>query len=392
MEDQDVLAAFGRALEGFSPGAGRSLAYSRGAIEVARAELDHTRFPSPVVLEVVLRLGGFQNLGRADKLAWEYSFRFEGVTCSVANQKWGLRLYWERLEADPPDSSRFAERLTQRLVAAQRLLEDHVLQPLAQQQIGLGNVTIRNQYHSLNGAYLYFRDLAETRLASGAKAQPPLLEPTDDPQDSIRAAFEYMAGERQREAEGWWNTHAMVTAYFSQLEHVLVGLLPWASFHAERESISEFIASRWALKFSRIFDPGQDPAAMRHLNQLQHVAETWRNTYGHGGFDKSGNTLYFHLPNVGAVPATLSKISRSPHFKFLPADEDDLKTITARFDEFDHWVAEGVLHRGYKWVIYGLDYRFDEEFRKEVELAGEDFDEFLADYANHVDRATNMDW
>jgi hypothetical protein len=38
--------------------------------------------------------------------------------------------------------------------------------------------------------------------------------------------------------EGWWNTLAMVSSYFSTFEHVLIGCLPFTSFDPAAESLT----------------------------------------------------------------------------------------------------------------------------------------------------------
>jgi hypothetical protein len=70
---------------------------------------------------------------------------------------------------------------------------------------------------------------------------------------------------------------------------------------------------RWRDKFKRVYDINADATAKRLHDRLHEVSETYRNTYGHGGFDKEGGAIYFHVPEVGALPARLTDVRDSPH-------------------------------------------------------------------------------
>ncbi len=396
MEDGDLLDALSRVLSDLSPAPQGHSGFARTPRkerDFTRIGLDKRRFPSPTVLQVVLMYAGLENLGRAEKLDWEYAFVYEGVNCSISHEKFGLFAYWQSAGfAEPEQGEAFVERMMGRLVAAQKLMERHVLQPLAEEQIAMGNVTIRNQYHPLNSAYKHFRTRADAAFSSAGVPVSSEVDDADHVPEAILSAFAGLNRRMQQESEGWWNTFAMVMAYFSRLEHTLVGLLPWANFEPLADSVERFIGLRWADKYVRIFSPHDDPEAMRHLNHLREIAENWRNTYGHGGFDKAGNTLYFHLPNLGTVPASLSDVAGSPHFKFLPVDVEDFQSIISALDEFDEWTASSALSNGYKWILRGLDYRFDAAFLRESRSAQDDFEEYLAAQSYLSDRATNMDW
>jgi hypothetical protein len=89
-------------------------------------------------------------------------------------------------------------------------------------------------------------------------------------------------------------------------------------------------------KYKRIFDVNADADAARFLSKLRAVSESYRNTYGHGGFDKFGATVAFHVPGVGAVPAVLSDIRTSPHFDFVRAVQAWTTRSLPRHPDQDH--------------------------------------------------------
>jgi hypothetical protein len=76
-----------------------------------------------------------RGLGRAEKLAWEFPFTFRDRPCSIASEKFGLRLY---LGEDPgegqntePDIAKAGRAVVSKLSAVVRCLERHVLSVLA---------------------------------------------------------------------------------------------------------------------------------------------------------------------------------------------------------------------------------------------------------------------
>jgi hypothetical protein len=110
--------------------------------------------------------------------------------------------------------------------------ESEVLRPLGQEQSREGNVTIRNQYGQLRRAYEYFREGVETAYCGDgrlAKTRPA-------------GGGWWFAPERH---QAWWNTFAMVVAYFSLVEHVVVGCLPFSRFDPTADNVVAFIGLKW---------------------------------------------------------------------------------------------------------------------------------------------------
>jgi hypothetical protein len=379
---EDVLVAtrerLQRVMRGFETLSGDTAGYARViGRPYQRFMLDRKKFPVPAILRVVFDILGYENLGRAEKLAWEYTFSFEGSSCSLAFEKFGLRLY---VSADAkPDPSIVEKRIAKALHAGQQVVERGFLKPLGLDQMRKGNITVRNQYGNLYRAYEYFREGAVIAYAGAGR-----LMKTPPP----GGGFWLMP----KEDEAWWNIFAMVMAYFSLFEHVLVGCLAFSGFDPEAESVNDFIGKNWGEKFKRIFDVSIDRTANRRYLALKEVAEAYRNTYGHGGFDKKSSTVYFHIPGVGAVPGNLTAIRATPHFGFVPTSADDFGAICRLFDDTDTWLSSGPLANALTWITGGLDYRFDAKFREQLHEAGDDFDGFMDYHSYLADQTANMDW
>lgn len=348
-----------------------------------------------VVRLVLLLLLKAPNLGQAEKLAWEYTFCFEDRPCSLAYEKYGLRLYLAKegangLGAKQHDDHSIAQLIIGKLIAASRCLENRLLSPMAKHEASMGNLVILNQLGDLREMYFYFRERAQDAWSGGGilarrhderAADCPLLEP-------LRSI-----AERQ---EGFYCTIAMITAYFSALEHLLVFCLPATTFDPSTESITQFIGSRLFAKFDRIFGRAQDREAQAFRARLHSAAERFRNPYAHGGFDKSHGTMYFNFPGIGALPILLSDIRDHPRFQVVPARETTFDEVCALFDELDSWMRDGKVAYAVRWAERGLDMSFDSQhlarFREAAQAGPEAFENFIDYIEGWLDARQNMDW
>lgn len=195
---------------------------------------------------------------------------------------------------------------------------------------------------------------------------------------------------------GAYNALAAINAYFSYLEHALVLVLPFTDFEPTAESITGFIGMRWRDKFKRVFDVNADATAKRLHDRLHDVSETYRNTYGHGGFDKEGGAIYFHVPEVGALPARLTDVRGSPHFDLIPVGSLDFEEMCGLFDEVDEFLGTSEITRfGMRYAEAGMDVQYDQRARTrfaEAMESDERFDELLDSDSHAETMAINMDW
>jgi hypothetical protein len=162
----------------------------------------------------------------------------------------------------------------EKLAAVQKVVNKSVLQPQLDSQIQAGNVTIANQYMMLRRSYEYFREAAEQAYAGAGRI------------DHSGSLVDLIAG--RGSTEGWWNTLAMVSGYFSTLEHILIGCLPFTSFDPVTEDLISVIGDSLKEKMKRVMNISNDPEAMRQFDALRDIAERFRNTYSHGAFGHDG--------------------------------------------------------------------------------------------------------
>ena len=364
-----------RVLHGFAPGYGDA----QLSDQAYRIRVPPSKLPMPVFARQVMVVFGAEYLGRSDKVAWRYGFTVDGMPCMLESAKWGIRLHVDAAVGDAEAAKDLAARVIDKLAAAQRTISKSVLAPQLADQIQAGNVTIINQYATLRGSYDYFREGAEQAYAGAGRA-------------ADRAGLvDLIAGRGAR--EGWWNTLAMVSSYFSTLEHVLIGCLPFTSFDPATENLMWVTGAKWNEKMKQVVDLS-DPEAGKQFAALREIAEQFRNTYSHGAFGREGRaSMVVHLPGVGDVPVILDEFGVRPELMFVPAVKDDFDKICAVFDSCDDWLANGPLADGHRWVAAGLDFQFDARFRARLAAARAEgrFEEFLNDEALYVDAVMNWE-
>lgn len=345
---------------------------------------------------------GAHDLGPAEKLAWEYPFRFRNRPCSIALQKFGLRLYITPQDGEDSESlDATAREIIGKISVASRCIERRALTKVAKSELQAGRVTIHNQNGRLRAMYEFFRRLAERAYSGEGLLIKDLPNSrasgsTPEAEELARTLQITIGAPLAREREGFYATIAMINSYFSLLEHMLVLSLPATDFDPVRESITDFIGSKVFEKYDRVFDVQRDAEAKKFRVRLHGAAEVWRNPYGHGAFDKKHGTLYFRIPGAGAFPAILSDIRSHPTFQFFPDRESAFGDVCVLFDELDEWFRNGPVRHGVRWVEAGLAVSFDAEsldrFRSAVASGDAAFEHFLDREAYADDQASNMEW
>lgn len=319
----------------------------------------------------------------SEKVAWAITFDYKGVASRIRFEKLGLSLYSSSELAEG-----FIDNLIKTLNRAARVT-DRILQPVLEEKIKNGHVTVRNMFNILDGRYLFFRKLAETAFAS--EPPPPVIIHTSP--DGRLTGWEQDIFKPER--EGFHYGSAAIEAYFSKLEHLFVLLLAFAKFDATKDNLVASIDSNWAEKMKRIFNFDSDHKAQRLYCQLRNVKERLRNPFSHGAFEKDGASLFVHMPPLGAVPSRLPQIGDGERFSFYPLQPVSFGAACSVFDSVDRYLEDGPLRLGYSYVRRVLDVSFDAESIAEYEAAAKsdkDFDELIERKVALHDVMANMDW
>ena len=261
------------------------------------------------------------------------------------------------------------EEVLGKLKKALDTVEKYILSTIANDQISKGNFSIVNRFNELSSQYYYFRETAS--LAYTPKDNPNITKDACNfITHSLNAGF-------KANKEGGYNALAMIDAYFSRLEHFFVLALPFIGYDREKDNLANFIGSIWSEKFHHIFDM-HDRSVKKHYDILVSIKEKYRNTFAHGGFEKNGQSFFFHLENFGAIPASMSGFKDSVHFNYFPIDKNGFENICSSFDDFDNYLSDIALPQAWKYANSALNLAFDQKNLSELLSVIKDIDTYDA--------------
>lgn len=349
-----------------------------------RHELSPTDFPVPgLVLFGLRELRGLQSWGPGEKLRWGITATFRKVTFYVSLEKFGLRLH-----CPPRLRTKTRNELIRLLKTAAKLAEAY-LRDLAQQQIKAGNVTLDNQYLQFDAAYRFFREKASAAYASRPK------KPKVTSRDKTGRPTGWTSDPFRPQREGGYFATAMLDAYFSRLEHLLVVVLPFIDFDPGSGALLQHTGLTWDEKWCRVFNVTNDKRAKVAYDTLRNIKESVRNPMSHGGFHKKGTSFFFHVENVGALPALLSKHRRSFNLSVTRVPEDTYGNLCSQLDQVDAYLASSHIAAGMRYAESGLSIPFSADFRKACKVAAKStptLEKFMDYHAYLEDTHANMDY
>ena len=359
---------------------GRREGQGQGFVEQLSA-MTPPGFPLPGLLQFGLReLLQLDLYGPDEKLLWGVCFDYRDSTFGFEYRKFGLRVLCESRNLDAP----IAKEVMGRARALTDLVATYLSSGFATSQIAAGNFTVRNLYSTLDERYRFLRTAAATAYAT----PPPPPETVDHATGSHTRYFDY-----KPIMEGGALGTAAVDAYFSRLEHLFCIALAFSAHASPGTTFLEFLSANWPTKARTLLDLS-DPDAKKFYDRLLEIRDEWRNPLAHGGFLTGGESLFFHLPRVGALPARLKRTPTGVKFDFELA-HSSFTGIIELFDQFDTFLEERALHFAVKWAASGLNVAFDAssltQYRDATE-SDETFDQFIDGALRESDRYDNMDF
>ena len=362
------------ALKNFAPYSGEFVFSSKCRIESKNLP------PSDMVFLTLVGVSEYSHAGKFEKVAWSVAFAYKSIPFAFSLEKFGLRLYRHKNSSPAAD---LAEEMLRALAKGMSIVA-RLCEPLVLSQVASGNVTIANSFVQLNNMYAYFRDQAKRNFASERKPSRPKI---DDLAKLLTASF-------QKIAAGNYNANAMIDAYFSCLEHLLILLLPFVNYDRTKHDLVRLMGSLWSEKFKTVFDLTTNTTAKTLFDRLVILRERYRNPVSHGNFQKDGKSLFFHFPS-GAISCHLSSTAAERSDSIMKYDEPGYEKICALFDEVDAFFETGSAQFGYRYARSGLDVAFDEKSLAKYKTAARDedgFDDFLEHESYIADMHANMDW
>lgn len=311
-----------------------------------------------------------------EKILYEIPFKYKNIYGVFSMGKFGLSL------SITTNKEEVLKGLFKKLNSASKIVES-ILKPFITEVIANGEITIENQTGILRQRYLYFRNRVKEIYDE--------IEVNEDfPVGSIVGGLNRKIN---LEKEIIFNTQAMLDAYFSFQEHLLILLLPFSKLDYRAEPIPRIINSNWSDKFKKIFDINNNRNLLPYYEKLKKLKEI-RNKYAHGGFEKEAGSLFAHIKGVGVIPVEVPSQSEQM-FSFVLIKDVKYKEMCEVIDKFEEYLFKSEWKRPIKIIEFITDMRFDEEFISELNWAitsDENLEYFLEKDSYTYEREANMDW
>lgn len=359
---------------------------AEGGIEERHLRIDipSVQLPIPAVARATLLALGWEDRGRAEKVAWHIPFDFDGHQFLLEHQKMGMNLHvWAPLDWTDEAVRALGGRALASLQRAMAITETDVFKPAIRARVAKGDVILLNNVHSFRDSYRYLRALAEE------KSESAVVQRAAD-SDVGSKLSDFLNRSLQRAAEKTALTDAMIVAFFAYLERYLTLALPFSDADISRIDIPSFLVASWGDKFKKVLDLSS-PEIKKAYDQLLHLADNYRNTRAHG-HDKRGSTMGVFLEEIGAVPVMISGIEATPDFGIDHYTEERFADITTSFDDVESLIRGPVLGNAEHWIWGALDVSFAPAYVQSYRLPKDAYLEFYERESLAWERAVNMEF
>ncbi|QQR88927.1 MAG: hypothetical protein IPJ88_11935 [Myxococcales bacterium] len=302
--------------------------------------------------------------GPFEKTRWVVWFGFRNMPFAFELRKFGLDC-----RTGIGCSKPLAEDLLRRCNRLCSIVEEYFSQDLFPKQLKNRNFTVQNLYRRFDARYCFLREQAKVFL------------------DKARFPFPF----DKKTEHGSACAAAAIDAYFSKTEHFFVLAVAFAE--KLPEDVEGFLRLHWGGKAKQLLDLDDDHAKGLY-DQLIRIRDVWRNPITHGGIGIESRAIAFHVPELGACPAGLSRYPKA-HARGFLFEGPEIHEVFSIFDEFDRFLTQGHFAFAHEWVSSGLNVRFDQEAMNEYRAAmktKEEFSKYIDRVADEVDRHTNMDY
>lgn len=336
--------------------------------------------PNDIVFLTLVNFVGCSFAGRFEKIAWSVAFSFKSVPFAFSLQKFGLRLFRHKTAIVTPA---LVEEMLRVLTKAMGIV-GNLFEPIALAQVKTGNVTLVNSFVELDNMYFYFHEEAKKNFNLLSRKSKKVIEDMG----------KFFSLKFHRMSAGSYNAYAMIDAFFSRLEHLLILLFPFMNYDRIKYDLVILMNSIWSEKFKTIFDLKTDKVAKDLYDRMISLRARYRNPVSHGNFQKDGKSFFSHFP-TGAISCHLSCINEDRSQSILKLDKTAFDKICKLFDEVDEYIATGPSKYGFQYARSGLNVSYDEKTLSKYKSASIDdecFKEFVELESKVADMNANMDW
>ncbi len=346
-----------------------------------------------IIFIIFVHLKNFKYFGREEKVAWTIPVKFKGHPFILTHRKFGFYIISNE---DGDEITRIGHEAILCIKKAIPYAET-LIEPVITQLVDKGNVTLENKYRAIQSRYQFFRKKAEKEFKQAIKNKGKVKKTERKGKGMFASVttFENLSAKYRLAGNNY--ATAMLDSYFSLLEHILVLLLPFVPhIKFEQIDLNSFISLNWRDKLKIIIELEKDANALKLYERLSAIKEDLRNPLTHGYFLKDGNSLYVHMPKVGAIPMNLTKKENHLSYAFFVVHKTNFDEIINTFDEFHNYLRTSPSTMfGMKYIEIGLPIAFDLNSRQRYKYSMTDIHHFEAfirqqdyDYTN----AMNMDW
>jgi hypothetical protein len=358
--------------------------------QVLKKSLDQGHVASSDVLRLILTtVGQGVDLGAADKRLWEVRFAYKGRECLIFFGKSGVKLRVSVSEAEAGHEP-LVDEIDDRLTKAIASVMEHGVQPLIDLKLRANDAVVVNQHARYLSMFEYFRGLLGEMQLSDLELQDQ--EPTDPLSDAMTSVFRKIFATRAKEEKISHLAIATIAAYFSMLEHRFVLLAAFREDIVDLGfSLTTVLGAGWREKFRFAFEGLPRESNARHLEDLEYLAQTYRNPllHGGGGGDIDGLVVQW-LPNFRSAVSARGKISDKYMLWTSAISVSEAEDILLRIDSLETWMTA---LPGYAWVKEGLAVSFEKGALREYakHLADGTFERFVEGSSEQFDRVLNFD-
>ncbi|MFH2045985.1 MAG: hypothetical protein ABIK92_12655 [Pseudomonadota bacterium] len=341
--------------------------------------------PPPYIIFIIfVYLKKYSFGGQWEKVNWEIPIKYKNVPMMLAHKKFGFQI---KTYSDKPEAAKIAIEAL-RVIKKAIPTAEKLIEPIIKSQVDSGKITISNDYYHLRSRYEYFREKAERHLKN-TKNEDFDFNSFEDHMVAYNALL-------KEQNKGYNYAVAMIDAYFSLLEHILVLIKPFIMVFVTESDLSKFVGQNWGEKYKTLFDISKGGSPKIHYDAICEVKERYRNIAAHGNFQKGGGSFKVHMPHIGAIPMSLTKSKTKTHFIFSTHNEFEFVSICNVFDDFDNFLDSSSISKyGMMYIKSGLPVVFNDETKglySNAMKSEQDFNDFIEYMEQEFNNALNMDW
>lgn len=322
---------------------------------------------------IFVKIKNYPFTGIDEKVAWEIPIRYKSVPFVLTHTKFGFGIKSNKHDAATKANAHAAMECIHKAIP----FAEEAMQPMIQEHVERGAITLRNHHQRVRDRYLFFRKKAALEFKKiKKKSNQKLYFPSDSSS---------------------YYTTSMIDAYFSLLEHLLVLLFPFAiKVNHSSFNVEDLIRANWKTKYEIIFPHKEGSRATIFLQHLETIKEEFRNPQAHGYFLREGNSFLLHMEDVGLIPLVMTNTRKKVNYSFLGPSQMSFSLMCSILDRFDKYLLTSKTTKyGMLFIQRGIDIAFDPQSINRYKLASrskELFENFIEELEMMITNAENMDW